>query len=236
LRRWRAFLSAERALLIALLLLGGALFAFFQLASEVAEGDTMALDRFILVGLRMPGNPAIPRGPAWLPEAMTDLTAFGSPTGLLLIGGLVICYLLLAGKMRTALFILAATAGGGLLGSLLKLVYARPRPTLVPHLADVTSASFPSGHATDSAIVYLTLAALLARTVETRALRLYIIGAAIGLTLLIGSSRVYLGVHWPSDVVAGWTFGAAWAFACSVAYGRWVGRPGSSEPTVGHKI
>jgi undecaprenyl-diphosphatase len=223
---WRAFLSAERALLIALLLLGGALFAFFRLASEVSEGDTMAFDRFILVGLRMPDNPAVPRGPAWLPEAMTDLTAFGSPTGLLLIGGLVIGYLLLSGKVRTALFILAATAGGGLLGSLLKLVYARPRPTLVPHLADVASASFPSGHATDSAIVYLTLAALLARTVETRALRLYIIGAAILLTLLIGSSRVYLGVHWPSDVVAGWTFGAAWAFACSAAYSRWVGRPG----------
>jgi undecaprenyl-diphosphatase len=90
----------------------------------------------------------------------------------------------------------------------------------VPHLVDVTSTSFPSGHATDSALVYLTLAALLARTVPERVLRLYLIGIAILLTLLIGSSRVYLGVHWPSDVVAGWTLGAAWALASSLLYSR----------------
>jgi undecaprenyl-diphosphatase len=217
---WRRLFSIERALLVTLLLIAAALFAFFQLASEVSEGDTMALDRAILTGLRSAADPAIPVGPHWLPEAMTDITALGSATILLLMSALIIAYLLLGRRLRTALFVFAATAGGIALGGLLKLIYARPRPNLVPHLVDVTSSSFPSGHATDSALVYLTLAALLARTVPERASRVFIIAAAILLTLLIGISRVYLGVHWPSDVVAGWTIGAAWALACSLAYGR----------------
>jgi undecaprenyl-diphosphatase len=216
-------LSVERALLATLLLIGAALFAFFRLASEVSEGGTLAFDRAILVGLRTPADPAVPIGPKWLPEAMTDLTAFGSPTGLLLVCLAVIAYLLLARRLRTALFVFAASAGGIALGSLLKQVYARPRPMLVPHLVDVTSSSFPSGHATDSAIVYLTLAALLARSAPERAVRIYLVGGAILLILLIGCSRVYLGVHYPSDVVAGWTLGAAWALACSLAHARLPG-------------
>jgi undecaprenyl-diphosphatase len=217
---WRRLLSVERALLIALLLVGAALFAFFNLASEVAEGDTMALDRAILLGFRSAADPALPIGPKWLPEAMTSLTAFGSVTGLLLICAAVIGYLLVGGRPRTAAFVFAATAGGIALAGLLKLVYARPRPTLVPHLVEVTSTSFPSGHATDSAIVYLTLAVLLARTVPRLVPRICILAAAILMILLIGVSRVYLGVHWPSDVVAGWTIGAAWALACSLAHAR----------------
>jgi undecaprenyl-diphosphatase len=180
----------------------------------------MALDRAILTGLRSPTDPAIPIGPRWLPEAMTDITALGSATVLLLVCAAVTIYLLFSRRLRTALFVFAATTGGMILGILLKLVYARPRPQLVPHLVDVASSSFPSGHATDSAIVYLTLAALLARTVPEPASRIYIIGVAILLTLLIGVSRAYLGVHWPSDVAAGWTIGAAWALACSLAYSR----------------
>jgi undecaprenyl-diphosphatase len=221
---WRRFLSIERALLLTLLLIGAALFAFFKLASEVAEGDTMALDRYILTGLRSAADPAIPIGPHWLPEAMTDFTALGSVPVLLVAATGAIGYLLLGRRFRTALFVLATSAGGIGLGGLLKLIYARPRPDLVPHLVAVSSSSFPSGHATDSAIVYLTLAALLARTVPERPQRLWIIGAAILLTLLIGVSRVYLGVHWPSDVVAGWMIGAAWALACSLAHSR-IGVP-----------
>jgi undecaprenyl-diphosphatase len=216
----RHLLSIERALLITLILIGAALFGFFKLASEVAEGDTAAFDRMILTSLRSSADPAVPIGPKWLPEAMTDLTAFGSTTGLLLVCSAVILFLLLSRRVRTAAFVLAATIGGMSLAGLLKLAYARPRPDLVPHLVEVTSSSFPSGHATDSALVYLTLAALLARTVPERALRIYTIGVAILLTLLIGSSRVYLGVHWPSDVVAGWTIGAAWALASSLLYSR----------------
>ncbi|HYJ53851.1 MAG TPA: phosphatase PAP2 family protein [Allosphingosinicella sp.] len=217
---WRRLLSIDRALLAALLLTGAALFAFFKLASEVGEGETMGLDRTILLWLRTPANPAIPIGPHWLTEAMTEATAFGSVTGLLLVTLAVLGYLLISGRRRTALFVLLATGTGTAAAKLLKFVYDRPRPTLVPHLVDAGSASFPSGHAADSAIVYLTIAALLARTVPERALRLYILVVAGSLVLLIGISRVYLGVHWPSDVVGGWAFGAAWAFACSLAYSR----------------
>lgn len=217
---WRRLITLERALLVTLLLIGGALFGFFKLASEVGEGDTMALDRAILLGLRTPANPAVPIGPRWLSEAMTDITAFGSLTGLVVVGLLVLGYLLLSGRGWTALFTLWSCAGGIGVASLLKLVYARPRPTVVPHLVEVASTSFPSGHATDSAIVYLTLAALVARLLPRPGLRLYMLSAAVGLALLIGASRVYLGVHWPSDVAAGWAFGAAWALACSLAYSR----------------
>ena len=223
----RRLLSIERALLATLLVLGAALFAFFKLASEVVEGDTMAFDRAILVAFRSAADPAVPIGPRWLAEAMTDVTAFGSLPGLLLVTAAATGYLLLSRRARTALFVLAATGGGLALGALLKLAYARPRPDLVPHLVDVASASFPSGHATDSAIVYLTLGALVARSVPQRGLRVYILSVAILLTLLIGVSRVYLGVHWPSDVVAGWTIGAAWALACSLAYALSGPAPGS---------
>jgi len=222
----RRLLSIDRALLAALLLIGAALFAFFKLASEVGEGETMALDRAILIGLR---NPASPAGPRWLTEAMTETTAFGSVTGLFLVTSAVIGYLLISRRHRTALFVLLATGSGTGAAKLLKLLYDRPRPSLVPHLVDVSSASFPSGHSADSAIVYLTIAALLARTVPERALRLYILGVAGLLVVLIGVSRIYLGVHWPSDVVAGWTFGAAWALGCSFAYSRLWARQGLPE-------
>ena len=217
---WRGLFAKERALLLSLLVVAGASFAFLRLASEVGEGDTMAFDRYILLALRSPADPAIPVGPHWLAEAMRDATSFGSVTGLLIVTAAALGYLLISGRPRTALFVLAATAGGTTIGKLLKLAYDRPRPGLVPHLVDVTSASFPSGHAVDSAIVYLTLAALIARTVPDRAARLYLLSVAVLLTLMVGISRVYLGVHWPSDVVAGWTFGAAWALLCSIAYRR----------------
>lgn len=220
-RAWNRLVSIERALLIALLIVGAALFGFFKLASEVAEGDTMAFDRAIMLALRS-ADPAIPAGPQWLTQAMTDLTAFGGVAGLIVVVAAAAGFLLVSRRWRTALFALAATGTGAAAGSLLKLVYDRPRPALVPHLVEVASASFPSGHATDAAIVYLTLGALLARTVAAPALRVYILSAAALLVLLVGVSRVYLGVHWPSDVLGGWTIGAAWALACSLLYSRIV--------------
>jgi undecaprenyl-diphosphatase len=220
-KAWRGLISIERALLISLVLIGAALFGFFKLASEVAEGDTMAFDRSIMLALRSV-DPAVPAGPQWLTQAMTDLTAFGGLTGLLVVTAATIGFLSFSRRTRTALFVLAATGSGAALGSLLKLVYDRPRPAIVPHLVEVASSSFPSGHATDAAVVYLTLGALLARTVAEPVLRVYILCAAALLVLLVGVSRVYLGVHWPSDVVGGWTIGAAWALGCSLLYSRTV--------------
>lgn len=214
-QRWRSALRMDGRMLILFLVLAGATFIFFKLASEVMEGDTMAFDRLVIASLRDAANPAIPLGPHWLDTAMLDLTAFGGVSGLTILTVIVAGYLLVAGKKATALFLIAAVASGATLGTLLKLGFDRPRPEIVAHLVQVNTTSFPSGHAMNSAVVYLTLGALLARTQPDRRVRTYIVAVAIALTAVIGFSRVYLGVHWPSDVLAGWVVGAIWAVLCS---------------------
>jgi undecaprenyl-diphosphatase len=202
-------------MLLLFLVLAGTTFIFFKLASEVMEGDTMAFDRLVITSLRDAANPAMPLGPRWLNTAMLDLTAFGGVSGLTVLTMIVAGYLLVAGKKATALFLIAAVASGATLGTLLKLGFERPRPEIVAHLVQVNTTSFPSGHAMNSAVVYLTLGALLARTEPDWRVRTYIVAVAIALTAVIGFSRVYLGVHWPSDVLAGWVVGAIWAVLCS---------------------
>jgi undecaprenyl-diphosphatase len=124
--------------------------------------------------------------------------------------------------------VLIATLGGWGLGLLLKAVFGRPRPSVIPHLVEVQSLSFPSGHAMMSAVVYLTLAALLAQLSAQWAQRVYILAVGLLLTLLVGLSRVYLGVHYPTDVLAGWSAGLAWAILCWLV-GRWLQRRGIVE-------
>lgn len=187
---------------------------FIKLAGEVADGDTAALDRRILLSLRNPQDLSDPIGPSWVEEAARDLTGLGGHTILGLITLSVLAYLVLAQKRRAALFVLVAVVGGMLLSAGLKIGFERPRPDLVPHGTRVYTASFPSGHAMLSATTYLTLGALLARVQARRRIKVFLIGFAVGLTLLVGASRVYLGVHWPSDVLAGWCGGAAWASLC----------------------
>ncbi|NML18878.1 phosphatase PAP2 family protein [Azohydromonas caseinilytica] len=208
---WRR--RPEPRVLGALLAAAAALWLFIALSEEVGEGETHAVDRAILLMLRNPADPSDPLGPRWFEEFMRDLTALGGHgvLGLLLLA--VSSFLLLAGLRRTAAWVLAACLSGALLSDLLKGFFARPRPDLVPHGAYVLTSSFPSGHAMLSALVYLTLAALVARLLKRRRLRLHVMTVAVLLTLLVGISRVYLGVHWPSDVLAGWAIGAAWALA-----------------------
>lgn len=180
------------------------------------EGDKFAVDRAILRGLRTAADPAVPVGPHWILPAMMDVTALGSVTILTIITVLSVGFLLALRRRSTALFVGLAVISGALLSAALKAFFFRPRPEIVPHLVEVTSASFPSGHAMNSAFVYLTLAALLARSQRGRRVRIYLISVAMILTLLVGVSRVYLGVHWPTDVLAGWSAGAIWAAICSV--------------------
>ena len=208
--------SFDAKLLAAFLLLAVLAVTIANLASEVVDGDTLAFDRWVMQSLRDPADPAIPIGPTWVRKALTDLTALGGGPVLtfltLLVGG----FLVASRKHATALFVVLAVAGGGLLANLLKLAFVRERPDVVPHLVFVDSASFPSAHAMNSALTFLTLGTLLARTQEDWRVKAYLMGAAILITLLIGFSRVYLGVHWPTDVLAGWIVGAAWAVICSL--------------------
>jgi undecaprenyl-diphosphatase len=198
-------------ILIPLALIAAAAAAFIWLFDEVSEGDTHAFDNAIILSLRTPGDAGDPIGPRGFEDAVRDVTALGSAPVLVIAVLAVVGFLTLARSYRLALFTLAASIGGLALSSVLKYLIDRPRPELAAADAFTFTSSFPSGHSMMSAVIYLTLAALIARLMEKRRLKLYALGTAIALTCLVGASRVYLGVHWPSDVLAGWSAGAAWA-------------------------
>jgi len=208
--------------------LGACLFLliFLKLAGEVTEGDTLAFDTKILQALRSPNDPSKPIGPEWMESVLLDLTALGGSAILLLVVLAVVGFLLLQARYRTALFVWVASTSGEFVNIALKQAFNRPRPSIVPHLRVVFSTSFPSGHAMESAIVYLTLGALLMRFAESRLTKLYCLGIAMLLTALVGVSRVYLGVHYPTDVIGGWLIGFMWASICWLAAQRFEERTG----------
>lgn len=204
----------DSLLLVRLLLVLAGAWIFLLVADAVEDGATRRIDEGILRGLRTAADPSIPIGPQWILPAMRDLTSLGSVTVLATFTLAVAGYAVVRRQFHAAWLVLGATAGGALIMSALKNVFDRPRPTIVPHLVTVNSLSFPSGHAMASAIVYLTLGALLARLVQTRLVKLYCVGVGLYLSLVVGLSRVYLGVHYPTDVLAGWTAGLCWALIC----------------------
>lgn len=205
----------------ALLLLFGAI------AEEVVEGETHRLDRAVLMSFRTAANPADLIGPDWFEEMVRDVTALGSYAFVIIIVTAATGYLLMIRKLGLALLLLAAEAGGMLFSTLLKEMFDRPRPDL-EHAARVFTASFPSGHATLSAVTFLTLGALLTRVTDDRKSKLYFMGTAIILTIMVGLSRLYLGVHYPSDILAGWCIGSAWAVLCWGG-ALWLQRRGDVE-------
>lgn len=186
---------------------------FAGIAGEVMEGDTQAFDRKLLLAMRHQGDLS-PIGPPEMQDAARDMTALGGVTALTLITVVTGGFLFLDGKKHMALFLYGAVAGGTLLSLILKSLFQRPRPDLVPHAAYVSTTSFPSGHSMLSAVTYLTLGALLARSSPRKRLKTYFLLIAALLAFMVGISRVYLGVHWPTDVLAGWTAGATWAIVC----------------------
>jgi undecaprenyl-diphosphatase len=222
---WRV----QPLVLFSLLAIAALLFAFGYIAEEVLEGEPIGLDRTLLLALRQPGNPSAPIGPPWLQEAARDVTSLGSTTVLGIITTASVIYAYLIRKRAAALLMLGAVVGGTALSTLLKIGFARPRPELVAPAARVFTASFPSGHATMSAITYLALGALLARTQPVLRLRVFLMTLAVLLTVLVGVSRIYLGVHYPTDVLAGWCIGAAWALVCWVLM-VWLQQRGKVEP------
>lgn len=207
------------------LLVGGAclvllLLVVIKLAGEVAEGETLKFDRRILLALRDPQNPSTPIGPEWLVSAALDITALGSATVLGLTVIAVAGFLILQGMWRTGVFVTVASGGALFVNAALKQFFQRPRPDVVPHLRDVMTMSFPSGHALTSAVVYLTLGALSMRIAERRLTKFYCMAMAMLVTALVGTSRVYLGVHYPTDVLAGWLIGLCWALLCWIVERR----------------
>ena len=204
----------EWPIVAVLMIVASAVWAFIELADEVVEGSTAALDEAILLALRDPADSTQPLGPAWLEEMMRDFTGLGGTGFLTLVTLAAAGFLVLRRKHKAALAVLVAVGVGILLSTLVKMGFDRPRPDLVPHGSYVYTASFPSGHSMMSAVVYLTLAALVTRLIQRKRLKGYALGVAMILTLMVGVSRIYLGVHWPSDVLGGWTAGAAWALSC----------------------
>jgi undecaprenyl-diphosphatase len=220
--------GAETWLLMPFFVVAALLLAFGFIADEVMEGATLQFDRYVMFAFRSSSNNfSAPIGPPWVQEMARDVTSLGSFSvlGLLLVAA--VGYLLLIRKREQALLVLVAVLGGVAVNSLLKLAFGRPRQDLFAAAARVFTASFPSDHAALSAITYMTLAALLARTIASRAVRIYLIAVAITLVVLVGISRVYLGVHYPTDILAGWCIGSAWALACWTIMARL--RPGSAR-------
>jgi undecaprenyl-diphosphatase len=186
---------------------GAAGLVFLEVADEVLERESDSIDRAVLMWLR-PSDP-----PRWLVDVMRDITALGSTVVLTIWVAITALFLIFSGRGRACLFVVAAAASGALMSSGLKLFFDRERPDLIAHGLYVSTASFPSGHAMISTVVYLTLGALIAELVRPPWLKVYVVAVAAVLAGLIGFSRLYLGVHWPTDVVAGWAAGAGWAIA-----------------------
>ena len=184
-----------------------ALWGFIEIAENVINGDIRYLDSTILIALHRSGFSSLD----WFNEFVRDISGLGGLGVLALLVSASVTFLVISNNRKIATFVALATLSGAILSSLLKLGFDRPRPDLIPHLTHVYSASFPSGHAMVSAIVYLTLGALLTRVVSGFWTRFFLMIVAFSLTVLIGLSRLYLGVHWPSDVLAGWAAGATWA-------------------------
>jgi undecaprenyl-diphosphatase len=220
-QRWGELLRAlvrqtDLRVLLTLLVIAGSLLVFVWVADAVDEGSTQTFDERLVLGMRDPAAPGLVAGSPVLTELARDVTALGSLPVLTLVALAAVGFLALSQLYRALLLVLAASVGGTAWTFLLKGLFARERPRLFED-AVVSATSFPSGHAALSAVIYLTIAALLARLVERRRLRAYVVGVAALATFLVGLSRVVLGVHYPTDVLAGWTLGLAWALFCWTA-------------------
>ncbi|MBN7826951.1 phosphatase PAP2 family protein [Bowmanella dokdonensis] len=202
---------SEAKLLTLLCLSAACLWSFVELADWVLDGQSHAIDEKLLLLFRTQANIEDPLGPLWLEDFIRDLTALGSVGILSLLTLLCMGYLLLEQKKRLALLLMTFIASGILASFALKTGFTRPRPDLVPHATEVYTSSFPSGHSMLSSLVYLTLASLGSLLQSRRRNKAYLYCTAVLLSVVVGLSRVYLGVHWPTDVLAGWTMGTVWA-------------------------
>lgn len=210
----------------------GAIWAFMNVAEEVSEGETSTLDRHLLLMLRRPGDLDDPIGPRWLEESLRDVTALGGFTVLTLLTILAVLAFALHGRRHQAWIMATTMILAQVSSEALKAFYDRPRPALVPHGSIVYSQSFPSGHSALSAAAFLTLATLIASLEPHRSVKVMTYAVASLLVVAVGFSRIYLGVHWPTDVLAGWCLGSAWAFVAWVALSRLRRHDARAQPPI----
>lgn len=208
---WRFLRRFEARVLIGLMLAAGALWAFLNIGGEMAEGETDSLDRRLILLLRTPGDLHHPIGPRGLEDAVRDVTALGSTSLVTAVTLLGVLAFAIHRRYRHALVLTLAVLLAWASSQASKALYARPRPDVGLHMVQVYSSSFPSGHSALSAATYLTLAMLVASLEPRRRTKALAYAAACVMLVAVGFSRVYLGVHWPSDVLAGWCLGAMWA-------------------------
>lgn len=192
---------------------------FAVVAWAVETGRTGPWDTAGLLLWRR-GDALAPAGAPWLLEAVRDITALGGVLLRNLIALGVIVALLFMRLRREAVLLAATIAGGWIVNSAVKAMVGRPRPMIVPHLTEAGGQSFPSGHSFNAAVVFIAIALAFAAMSPRRAVRWTLVAGAMALTLLIAFSRVWLGVHFPSDVTAGWLGGAGWAFLASALLHR----------------
>jgi undecaprenyl-diphosphatase len=225
LRRLWSLARSEFAALGALLVLTLGIMSFFEIADDATEADGRLVDQTILTLLRpFADDPDRPWGPWWLKEAASDITSLGGISVLALFGLFVVTFLIIQRKWLSSLLLVIGLAGGVLLSEGLKAVFERERPPAAVQAVETLNASFPSGHALLATLFYLSLAIMLTRAFPKRRLKVFVLCVGIALAVLVGLTRVYLGAHWASDVLAGWAVGAAWAMALwliSYAAERW---------------
>ncbi len=214
---WRFARRFETRVLLLLAGVAGALWSFLEIAGEVAEDETSQVDSRIILLLREPGDLNDPIGSRSFEEAVRDVTALGGTTLVVMVTLVAVLAFAAHRKFAHAAVMGAAVLAAWASTDLTKLLYGRPRPDLVPHASYVYSHSFPSGHSSLAAAAYLTLAVLASSLTQRRSAKALAYLMAVAVLMAVGFSRVYLGVHWPSDVLAGWCLGAAWAMAAWIA-------------------
>ena len=199
----------EGRLLLAALLVFAAVWAFGGLWDAVEDQHTAGFDRVVLLAFRVPGHPNVLAGPRWLQECARDVTALGGFTVLTLVTVMAVSLLAMQRRRLQALILASTVVLAQILAAVIKLMADRPRPDIAAHFDLVYSSSFPSGHSTMSPVVYLTLAVIMGAGEPRREVRVLMFACAVAVTIAVGLSRVYLGVHWPTDVLAGWALGSA---------------------------
>jgi undecaprenyl-diphosphatase len=222
--------SADLRLMLEIAVVGALIVTFLKIAHEVGDQGSESFDHAILLGLR--NSPTDPIGGPGVQAAIMHLSGLGSGAVTTLVCVIAVTFLCLAGRWRFAGLVVTCAVGTLLVMLILKGIYDRPRPTIVSAIDPPGDESFPSGHSMISSALYPLLGVLIARALPTRRLRVFAVLTGASMALMIGVSRLYLGVHYPTDVLAGWTIGCAWALTCGIIARRLSPQVAEHEPAL----